>query len=78
MPLGPTPKQIRAAMKPQTVKVLRMLQEMGSAGVTTGEFLRAFIGRLGARVGELRAVGWQIDRHDESAHSSRYVLRGRA
>lgn len=72
-PIGPTPAQIRASQKRQTVRVLRMLQEAGPAGVSTGDFLRAGIGRFGARIGEL-AVFWQIERRRETDHSWRYVL----
>jgi hypothetical protein len=53
-----------------------MLQAAGSRGVTTGEFLAAYIGRFGARLGELKDVRWQMLRVDESAHSSRYTLVG--
>jgi len=76
MPIGPTPEQIRKAHKPGTIKVLRLLQAAGPRGVTTGEFLAAYIGRFGARLAELKAVRWQILRVDESAHSSRYTLIG--
>lgn len=74
--LGPTPEQLRHAQKPQTIRVLRLLQAAGLRGVTTGEFLASYIGRFGARLGELKAVGHQILRVDESAHSSRYTLVG--
>ena len=69
--LGPTPEQIRKAQKPQTVRVLRMLQE---GPKTTGDFLEAHIGRFGARIAELRDVGHAIERADLSDSSALYIL----
>jgi len=69
--IGPTPEDVRKAKKPQTVKVLRMLQE---GPKTTHDFLGAFIGRFGARIGELRQVGHTIRRKDLSGCSSVYML----
>ena len=72
--IGPTPEQIRRAQKPQTIKALRMLQAAGPRGVTTGEFLGAYIGRLGARIFELRGAGWRIRRLAVGDHGHRYIL----
>jgi len=69
--LGPTPEQIRDAQKPQTVRVLRMLQ---AGPCTTGDFLRAGIGRFGARVDELRRAGWRIATAARGDHGAMYVL----
>ena len=69
--IGPTPEDIRRAAKPQTIRVLRMLQ---AGPKTTHDFLGAFIGRFGARIGELRRVGHVIKRKDLSGSSSVYVL----
>jgi hypothetical protein len=72
--LGPTPEQIRRAQKPQTVRVLAMLKRAGVMGCTTGDFIRAGIGRFGARVAELRAVGHQISMDKRTDHAALYVL----
>lgn len=77
LPIRPTPKEILRAQKPQTVKTLRMLQEAGERGVTTGEFLRCYIARFSARLGELRAVGWRIRGARERDLSWRFWLEGR-
>lgn len=73
-PLGASPEAIRAAQKPQTVRVLRRLQE-GPA--TTGDFLRMGIGRFGARIDELRRVGWEISTELRGEHEAVYTLTGR-
>lgn len=69
--LGPTPAQIRKAQKPQTVKVLRMLQD---GPKTTRDFLAAYIGRFGGRIKELRDVGHTIITTKLTEHSALYVL----
>jgi hypothetical protein len=51
-----------------------MLQAAGPRGVTTGDFLAAYIGRAAARIHELRAVGWTITTTKESEHSACFVL----
>lgn len=77
LPLGPTPAQVAASQKAQTVRTLRMLQEAGPRGVTTGEFIRAGIARFSARIGELKAVGWVIAGKREHEHGWRFTLEGR-
>lgn len=72
MPLV-TPAQIRASQKKQTVATLRMLQ---AGPCCTGDFIRAGIGRFGARIGELRAVGWQISMRKTGDHGATYRLEG--
>jgi len=76
--VGPTTAQVQAAQAKQTVKVLGMLQEAGTRGVSTGDFLEAHIGRFSARIGELRAVKWRIRGVRESEHAWRFVLEGRS
>lgn len=71
MAIGPTPQQIRKSKKPQTVKVLRMLQ---AGPCSTRDFLAAFIGNHKARVYELRQVGHVINRTDLSENKSLYEL----
>lgn len=61
----------REAQKPQTRKVLAMLQ---AGPRTTHDFLAAYIGRFGARLGELRAVGHRISTEKLSEQSARYTL----
>lgn len=74
-PLVPlaTPKQIKDAHKAQTRLVLSMLQ---AGEQTTQTFLAAYVGRFGARIGELRAVGWPITTQKLGEHSALYVLVG--
>ena len=71
--IGPTPEDIRRAQKPQAVRVLRMLQD---GPVHTRDFLSAGIGRFGARVAELRAVGHEILTTKLGEHGAVYRLVG--
>jgi hypothetical protein len=61
------------AQKEQTQKVLAML-EKAPGGVTTADFLGAYIGRFGARVAELRAVGHDIRMKKTGDHGAIYRL----
>jgi len=72
--IGVTPRDIARAQKPQTIRVLAMLQAAGVLGCTTGDFLRAGIGRFGARVAELRAVGHVIQTVKLTDSSALYAL----
>lgn len=55
--------------------VLSLLEDAGSAGVTTGDFLRAGCGsRFGARVQELRDRGYTITSERVRDGSWRYIL----
>lgn len=71
LPLGPTPKQVQASQKEQTRRVLAMLQ---AGPCTTGDFLQARIGRFGARLLELRAVGHRIEMQKTGEHGAVYRL----
>ena len=57
--------------KPQTRKVLAMLK---TGPQTTGDFLRAGIGRFGARIGELRAAGHDVRTRKLTDHAAEYRL----
>lgn len=61
-------------------KVLRMLQDAGSRGVTTGEFCAAYIERFSARILELRSErygGYDIRTERLGRSTFRYVLNPR-
>lgn len=60
----------------QRERVLSMLKNAGRSGVTTGEFLDAYLPRFGARIYELRRAGMLIDQERLSSSSWRYTLRG--
>lgn len=80
-----TPEQLRASTKPATLAVLRLLQR-GPATThdlmsieyldEKGALVRG-CGRFGARLYELRSVGWVIDVSRADDHGSMYVLVGR-
>jgi hypothetical protein len=77
-PLVPvaTPKQIKDAHKAQTRKVLDMLLR---GPQTTHNFLAAYVGRFGARIAELRAVGWPIEMMklgEHGSHDATYLVAG--
>lgn len=57
-------------------QVLQLLQQAGTHGVTTGEFLDAGCGsRFGARIQELRDRGMVVDVHRLRSGSYCYALR---
>ena len=58
----------------QKQRVLAMLEEAGSRGVTTAQFLEAHIPRFGGRILELRDEGHRIETHRVREGSFRYVL----
>lgn len=63
-------------MKPSTAKVLRLLEQAGKQGVTTGQFAEQRCPRAAARVHELRRAGYDILAVREEANAYRFVLRG--
>lgn len=67
---------LESGLKPQAQTVLAMLRSAGERGVSNGDFIRSYIERFGARIGELRAAGWQIDKEREDQGRYRYFLRG--
>lgn len=73
MLIRPTPEQIRKAKKPQTIRVLHMLQ---AGPCSTHDFFDARIGNHKARVHELRQVGHQIRTTSLSDSKALYVLVG--
>lgn len=64
-------------MKPSTFKTLRLLQDHGETGVTTGMFAASGLARFGARLKELRDDGFVIRTERIRAGSCRYTLIGR-
>ncbi len=52
-----------------------MLEQAGSEGVTTGDFLSAYLPRFSARIKELRDEGLSIETTRLKGSSSRYTLR---
>lgn len=61
-------------MTTQRDRVLGMLRGAGAAGVTTAEFLTAYVPRFSARIEELRKAGHVIGRTRISNGSWRYIL----
>ena len=59
----------------QRGRILALLRERGSAGVTNLELYGNFLPRHGARIFELRRMGYQIERRRESAGIFRFILR---
>ena len=59
----------------QREQVLHMLEQAGERGVTTADFLRAYMPRFSARIKELRDAGHRIDTERVGPSSSRYTLR---
>ena len=59
----------------QRDRVLQMLQEAGERGVTTADFLQAYISRFSARINELRNLGYEIDTERLSRSSCLFKLR---
>lgn len=64
----------------QKQRVLRRLQEAGSRGVRTNEFLAEHLPRFGARIYELRQEGYLITKTPDSKSESGavYTLAGRS
>lgn len=58
----------------QRERVLEMLEAAGPEGVTTAEFIQAFVSRFSARVEELRKAGHSISTQRISKGSFRYTL----
>lgn len=64
-------------LKPSAVKVYDLLKAAGPRGVTSGEFIRAYVERFSARILELRQLGLEIrTERIEGRAQSRYTLRG--
>jgi hypothetical protein len=61
-------------VKPSTAKALRVLEEAGDRGLTTGELTRMVGTRFGARILELRRAGYVISEERIKANQSLYVL----
>lgn len=59
----------------QREKVKRMLEQAGGDGVTTGDFLSAYLPRFSARIKELRDEGLSIETTRLKGSSSRYTLQ---
>ena len=59
----------------QREQVLHMLKQAGERGVTTADFLQAYMPRFSARIKELRDAGHRIDTERVGPSSSRYTLR---
>jgi hypothetical protein len=58
----------------QREQVLHMLERAGERGVTTADFLQAYMPRFSARIKELRDAGHRIDTERVGPSSSRYTL----
>ena len=58
----------------QIEKVKQMLEDAGDSGVTTQEFLQAYIPRFSARILELREQGLDIETLPYKKSCKRYVL----
>jgi hypothetical protein len=58
----------------QKSRVLSMLTIAGEAGVTTQEFLKAYIPRFSARINELRNEGYDIQTKSYRGTCKRYEL----
>ena len=59
----------------QRDRVRVMLEQAGGDGVTTGDFLAAYLPRFSARIKELRDEGLSIETIRLKGSSSRYTLR---
>jgi biotin operon repressor len=59
----------------QRDRVRVMLEQAGGDGVTTGDFLAAYLPRFSARIKELRDEGLSIETTRLKGSSSRYTLR---
>jgi hypothetical protein len=58
----------------QRDQVRKMLEQAGEEGVTTGDFLAAYLPRFSARIKELRDEGLSIETTRLKGSSSRYKL----
>lgn len=65
-------------LKPSALRTLRVLNAAGTRGATTAQLCQSEIGgaRFGARIRELRLLGYEIHNHRERPGSERYVLVG--
>lgn len=63
-------------MKPSLRKVYAMLREAGPDGVTTRQFMRAYVERFSARLHELRRLGVTIGRQRVDDSQWRYWIEG--
>lgn len=63
-----------AKQRSQCTRILALLRERGSVGCTNLELYGNFLPRHGARIYELRRLGYQIERRRESAGIFRFIL----
>lgn len=61
-------------MKGSTIKALDVLEAAGDRGATTGDFIRAGSARFGARLLELKRLGYEIRRERVRDGQWRYTL----
>jgi len=67
----------KAKAPTQKERVLELLQNYGSEGVSALEMLRFGIYRAAARISELREEGWTIHTINEHGKTAVYVLKGK-